>query len=416
MKVLVLGAGVIGVSTAYYLAKSGHEVTVLDRREGPGLETSFANGGQVVPSHAEPWAGPGTPALMLRWMFRADAPLLFRPRAEPQFWAWALRFLANCSAARARANTARNLRLGFYSLEALAALRAETGLDYDHAGGGSLHVFRDARAFDAAARHAGEMREMGCVQEAADRRRCLEIEPALAGARVEIAGGIFCPADEAGDTHKFTAGLAGIAAGLGVEFRYGANFLGFIRERGKIACAATDSGPLTADAYVLALASFSARPARRLGLKLPVYPVKGYSATLAVGRPEAAPRIGITDDAHRIVMVRLGDRLRIAGTAEIAGYDNRPNPVRLDAMLRAAAELYPEAGDYARAEPWSGLRPVTPDNVPVIGPTRYANLFVNTGHGVLGWTHACGSARVLADLISGHKPDIDLEGLTIDRF
>lgn len=416
MKVVVLGAGVIGVTSAYALARDGHEVVVVDRREGPGLETSFANGGQIVPSHAEPWAGPGTPRLMLRWLGRADAPLLFRLKADPAMWAWGLRFLGNCTAARCRANTARNLRLGIYSLEALAALRQETGIVYDRAGGGSLHVFRDARAFEAAAAHAEAMRAMGCPQEAVDRRRCLDIEPALAAAGDGLAGGIFCAADEIGDAYKFTVGLAAAAAGIGVTFRYGVTFLGFSREDDLLGPVLTDAGPLAADAYVLALASFSARPARRIGLRLPVYPIKGYSLTAPIVDPAAAPRIGISDDERRMVLVSLGGRLRAAGTAEIAGFDNRANPRRSGAILRAARELFPDACDYEKAEHWSGLRPMTPDSVPVIGRTRYANLFLNTGHGTLGWTHACGSARILADLIADRTPEIDLDGLTIERF
>ena len=416
MKVLVLGAGVIGVTAAYYLARDGHQVTVLERRDGSGLETSFANGGQVVPSHAEAWAGPDTPRLMLRWLGRADAPLLFRLKADPHMWRWGLRFLANCSAARFRRHTARNLRLGFHSLAALAALRDETGIEYDRAAGGSLHIFRDARSFDAAATHAETMRELGCPQEVVDRPRALEIEPALAASEDGIAGGIYCPVDEIGDAYKFTVGLERIAAGLGVEFRYGVGFLGFQRAGAAIGHAETDSGPMEADAFVLALGSFSATHARRLGLDLPVYPIKGYSVTIPITDPAAAPRIGLADDSRRLVLSPLGNRLRAAGTAEIAGFDNRPNPVRGGAILDAARAMFPGAGDYGKAEHWSGLRPTTPDNVPVLGRTRYANLYLNTGHGTLGWTHACGSGRIIADLIAGRDPGIDLDGLTIDRF
>lgn len=416
MKVLVLGAGVIGVTTAYYLAKDGHEVTVLDRQDGSGLETSFANGGQVVPSHAEAWAGPGAPRLMLRWLGRADAPLLFRLKADPHMWRWGLRFLANCTDARFRRHTARNLRLGFHSLEALAALRAETGIEYDQAAGGSLHIFRDARSFDGAAAHAETMRELGCPQEVVDRPRALEIEPALAASNEGVAGAIYCPKDEIGDAHKFTTELARIAAGLGVEFRYGVTFQGFRRAGAAVSHAESDSGPMEADAFVLALGSFSARPARRLGLDLPVYPIKGYSVTVPITDPAAAPRIGLADDSRRLVISPLGGKLRVAGTAEIAGFDNRPNPVRGGAILDAARAMFPGAADYGEAEHWSGLRPTTPDSVPILGGTRYANLYLNTGHGTLGWTHACGSGRVTADVIAGRDPDIDLDGLTIDRF
>ena len=416
MKVLVLGAGVVGVTAAYYLARAGHEVTVIERRPGPGLETSFANGGQVVPSHAEPWAGPGTPRDILRWLGRADAPLLFRLKADPRFWAWGLRFLRNCTAARARRNTEANLRLGLYSLAALRELRAETGLRYDEAAGGSLHLFRDAAAFEAAARHAEEMTALGCPQEAVDRRRCVEIEPALAPTSERLAGGIHCPVDEIGDAFKFTQGLARLAEGLGVRFRYGVTLKGLERAGGAVAAAVTDAGRLAADAYVLALGSYSAPAARRIGLRLPVYPVKGYSLTAPITEPRRAPAIGLSDAERRVVLVPLGTRLRVAGTAEIAGYDTRPDPARSAAVLAAAREILPQAADYARAEPWCGLRPVTPDGVPMLGRTRLANLFLDTGHGTLGWTHACGSGRVVADLVSGRAPGIDLTGLTLERF
>jgi D-amino-acid dehydrogenase len=260
------------------------------------------------------------------------------------------------------------------------------------------------------------MSELGCPQEAVDRSRCLEIEPALAASNEGIAGGIYCPADEIGDAHKFTTALAGIAADLGVDFRYGADFTGFRRTGTAISHAETDAGPMTADAFVLALGSFSARPARRIGLNLPVYPIKGYSVTVPITDPAAAPRIGLADDSRRLVLAPLGSRLRAAGTAETAGFDNRPNPVRGGAILDAARAMFPGAGDYSQAEHWSGLRPTTPDSVPILGRTRYANLYLNTGHGTLGWTHACGSGRVTADLISGRDPGIDLDGLTIDRF
>ena len=417
MRVLVLGAGVVGVSAAWFLARDGHAVTVLDRQPGVGMETSFANGGQVSASHAEPWANPATPRKALAWLGREDAPLVFRWRRwDPALWAWGLRFLANCTAARARVNTERTLRVALYSRQVLAGLRAETGLAYDQKSRGILHVYRDHREFGHACGEAEMMVRLGLAREVCDPARCLAIEPALAAVAGELAGGLFSPDDESGDAHKFTGGLARLAADGGVTFRLGLTILGLAREGDRITAVITDQGRVEADMYVLALGSFSPLLVRSLGLRLPIYPAKGYSATVKVGDAAGAPEVSITDDENKMVYSRLGDRLRVAGTAELAGWDVSPTPSRARALVERARRLFPHAGDYDAAEPWAGLRPVTPDSVPILGRTPIRNLILDTGHGTLGWTMACGSGRLVADLVAGRPTDIALDGLGLERF
>lgn len=412
-----MGAGVVGVATAWYLAKAGHAVTVVDRQPGPGLETSYANGGQISASHAEPWANPATPMKALRWLGREDAPLVFRwRRRDPALWLWGLRFLRNCTAARARINTERTLRLALYSRGQINALREETGIDYDQQCEGILHVYRDGTELAHARRAAEWMANFGLARRECTPADCVRIEPALAQVRGQLAGGLFSPDDQSGDAHKFTVGLAQLAAGLGVVFRHRVSILGLVAEAGRLTGVATDQGLLKAEAYVLALGSFSPLVARSIGLDLPIYPAKGYSATVPITDPAAAPTVSITDDENKLVFSRLGQRLRIAGTAELAGWDNSVVPARAKAVVRKGRDLFPGAGDYDRAELWAGLRPVTPDSVPIVGPTPFANLWLNTGHGTLGWTMSCGSGKVVADLIAGRPPDIEMAGLGLDRF
>lgn len=417
MHVLVLGAGVVGVAAAWYLAKAGHVVTVLDRQPGAGLETSYANGGQIAASHAEPWANPATPLKAVKWLGREDAPLVFRWRRwDPALWAWGLRFLANCTEGRARANTERTLRVALYSRAQLGLLRAETGIAYDQRCEGILHVYRDAAEFAQARRAAAVMARHGLDRRDCTPDDCVRIEPALADVRHELAGGLFSPDDESGDAHRFTTALAALAAGRGVAFRHGVSIRGLRAEAGRITGVETDQGVVAADAYVLALGSFSGPVARSVGLDLPVYPAKGYSATIAVTDPAAAPTVSITDDENKLVFSRLGERLRIAGTAELAGWDRTMTRGRAEVVVRKARALFPRAGDYATAELWAGLRPVTPDSVPILGRSPFANLFLDTGHGTLGWTMSCGSGRVIADLVSGRRPEIDMDGLGLERF
>jgi len=400
----VLGAGVIGVTSAWYLAKNGHEVTLVDRHSAPGEETSFANGGQISVSHAAPWANPHVPAKILRWLGREDAPLLFRPRADLRQWLWGLAFLRECTPARTHRNIRNLVALGLYSRASLQALRAETAIQYDQLARGILHFYTKTRELDAAAESARVMREHGCEIEMVSAARCVEIEPALANLR--LAGGSWSPTDESGDAHKFTQALTALALKRGVRFRT-ARIAGLEAQGGRIAGVRTESEVLRADAYLVCLGSYSPLLVRPLGIRLAVYPLKGYSLTLPVADPQKAYTVSLTDDEHKLVFSRLGERLRIAGTAELNGYNTELNDVRCRALLKRTLELFSEAGDASRARYWTGLRPATPSNVPYIGATRYPNLYLNTGHGTLGWTHACGSGRAIADIVSGRKPEID---------
>ncbi|MTJ84151.1 MAG: D-amino acid dehydrogenase [Telmatospirillum sp.] len=417
MKVVVLGAGVVGVTSAWYLARSGHDVTVIDRQPGAGLETSFANGGQISPCHAEPWANPSTPKMAMKWFGREDAPLLFRwQRWDPALWAWGVRFLMNCTAQRTKVNIDRCLRVALYSRACLQSLRTETGIDYDQKTLGILHVYRDPASFEHACDAAQVMTGLGLTREVRTAAEAVTLEPALSAVGDELAGAIFTPGDESGDAHLFTRHLADLAARKGVAFRFDTTILGLELDGDRLASVATDKGRVRGDAFVIAMGSWSPKLTRQVGLNLPVYPAKGYSATVAVTDPAKAPMRAITDDEHKLVYSRLGDRLRCAGTAELAGWDRTMDMRRARAVAETSSRLFPGAGDFENAELWCGLRPVTPDSTPIIGRTRFANLFLNTGHGTLGWTMSCGSGRVLADIVSNRPPDIDLTGLGIDRF
>ena len=412
MKVLVLGAGVIGTATAWYLAKAGHEVRVVERREGAGLETSFANGGQISVCHAEPWANPEAPAKILQWIWRDDAPLLFRMRMDPHQWTWGMRFLFECQPWRTRENIGQIVRLSLYSRAALQALRAETGIAYDALQRGILHYYMDRRIFDAAVESARLMRKYGLDREVKTPDEAVAIEPALAHARPRIVGATYTSTDESGDAHKFTAGLAHLAAEKGVQFLYGHDILGVRFAGGEVGGVVVKAGEapeetLKADAYVVALGAYSPLLTRPLGLDLPIYPAKGYSASVEIIDESLAPTVSLTDDEAKLVYSRLGNRLRIAGTAELSGYSTDLNPVRCEALTRRARDIFPGAANYGHATFWTGLRPSTPSNVPMIGPTKIPNLYLNTGHGTLGWTMACGSGMALADLLSGRRPEVD---------
>lgn len=407
MRVLVLGAGVIGTSTAWYLAQHGHEVTVIDRRDGPGLETSFANGGQISASHPEPWSGPDAPAKILKWIWRDDAPLLFRWRMDPHQWSWGLQFLFECLPSRMRRNMGDIARISLYSLASLKALRAETGIEYDHLSRGILHFFTEQAELDAAAASVPVLREYGIAREMKTVDEAVAIEPALAAARDRLVGATYMAGDESGDAHLFTRRLAELAAAKGCRFEYGRTIEAIDVAGGEVAGVRVAGTAMKADAYVVALGSYSPMMTRPIGIDLPVYPAKGYSATIPIRDASKAPTVSLTDEGAKIVLTRLGDRLRIAGTAELSGYSLELNPVRCEALTKRAALLFPQAGDYAHPTYWTGLRPSTPSNVPLIGRTRYPNLFLNTGHGTLGWTMGAGSGRALADIISNRKPDVD---------
>jgi D-amino-acid dehydrogenase len=410
MRVVVLGAGVVGVAAAWYLAEAGHEVTVIDRQPAAGLETSFANGGQISVSHAEPWANPAAPLKVLQWMGREDAPLLWRWRADPAQWAWGWRFLCECSGVRSRANIAAILRLALYSRNCLQALRRDTGIEYDHLERGILHIYSDPREFARAIPQAALMRDYGCERVVKGASECLAIEPALQHSAVRIVGGTYTASDESGDACLFAQRLAELCRQRGVVFHYASEISALDVRGGAVAGVHRGQGSVTdtdADAYVLALGSYSAPLLHRIGIKLPIYPAKGYSITIPLGTASVAPLVSITDDAHKVVFSRLGNRLRVAGTAEFTGFDTSINAIRCAAIERRALALFPQLQAVGPIEPWAGLRPATPGNVPIIGGMPVRNLFVASGHGTLGWTMACGSGRLLADLISGKPAEID---------
>jgi D-amino-acid dehydrogenase len=398
---------VIGTTAAWYLARAGHEVTVIERQGAAGLETSFANGGQISAGNAAPWANPEAPARIIEWLGREDAPLLFRFRADWHQWAWGMRFLVECLPSRARENTRHLVTLAVYSREKLDELRRETGIQYDQLQRGILHFYTDEAEFDrAASQKTGEMQ----VKTAEE---CIELEPALRHAADNIVGGTYFPADESGDAHLFTQGLARLAAAKGVRFLYGRSLKRLEAAGGRITSAVLADAhggddPVSADVYVVALGSYSAPALRPLGISIPVYPLKGYSITIPLEEGDEAPTLSITDESYKLVFSRLGARFRVAGTAELNGYDTSLNDDRCQAIVRRTFDLFPNAGHPERAEFWTGLRPATPSNLPIIGRSnRYSNLFLNTGHGTLGWTMACGSGRALADIVSGREPEPD---------
>lgn len=407
MRVAVLGAGVVGVASAWYLARAGHEVTVIDRQPGAGLETSFANGGQISVSHAEPWANPHVLPKALKWLGREDAPLLFRARWDPALFRWMLKFLAECTPGRTRQNMHSIVAMALYSRAQLVALRGETGIEYDQLARGILHFYTDACEFELATRAAAVMREFGCDRQTLTPDECARIEPALASARPLLVGGDYTASDESGDAHKFTRELARLAAAQGVDFRYGQTVDQIETAGGEVTAFQLGGERVVADAYLVAGGSWSPALLAPLGIRLPIYPAKGYSATLALSEASVAPTVSLTDDGHKIVFSRLGQRLRVAGTAEFNGFNTELNPVRCAALIRRATQIFPDLHTIGEPEFWCGLRPATPSNVPYIGRTRLSNLWVNAGHGTLGWTMACGSGAAIADLVSGRRPEPD---------
>jgi D-amino-acid dehydrogenase len=411
-KIIVLGAGVTGITTAWFLRQAGHDVTVIDRQSAAGMETSFANGGQVSVSHAEPWANPGAPLKVLKWLAKEDAPLLFRLRADWNQWMWALSFLRECTPARTRNNIRQMVNLGLYSRSALQQLRATTGLQYDQLTRGILHFYTSEAEYEDAQEPARIMREHGCELDMKTPDECVAIEPALAQCRSQLVGGSMTPSDESGDAHKFTQGLAALCEKAGVKFLYDTRILALRAEGDRLAAVqvADAAGVVRteqADGYVLCLGSFSSAWAKALGISLRIYPAKGYSVTLPVTVPDKSYQVSLTDDEYKLVFSRLGDRLRIAGTAELNGYSTDLNLRRCEAIVRRVKALFPQMTDGQGAQYWTGLRPATPSNVPYIGRSKLGNFFLNTGHGTLGWTHGCGSGRAIADIIAGKVPELD---------
>ena len=420
MKVIVLGAGLLGVTSAYFLRQQGHEVTVVDRQASAAAETSFANGGQISVSHAEPWANPGAPLKVLKWLGKEDAPLLFRLRADARQWRWGLQFLRECTPARTRHNIEQVVRLGTYSRDTLQQLRRDRAIAYDERTQGILHFYTSQQEFDAAEAPAAQMRELGCDRRVISADEAVKIEPALAHIRPQLAGATYTSEDESGDANRFARELVKRCEQDGVQFLMSHTVTALRTAGGEIDhVEATDSEGrfqrLRADAYVLAMGSLSPLLAKPLGIELPIYPAKGYSVTMPVKDASMAHQVSLTDDEFKLVFSRLGDRLRIAGTAELNGYDRDLNRVRCEAIVRRVEELFPGAGDTERAQFWTGLRPATPSNVPIIGRSKVGKLFLNTGHGTLGWTHACGSGKSIARIVAGLAPEVDFAFTGMER-
>ncbi|MDO9476469.1 MAG: D-amino acid dehydrogenase [Pseudohongiella sp.] len=416
MKVLVLGSGVIGITSAWYLANAGHEVTVIDRQPGPAQETSYANAGKISPGYSAPWAAPGVPVKAIQWMLAKHAPLAVRPTADLSQYRWMWQMLMQCNSNSYAVNKSRMMRLAEYSRDCLMDLRQQTGLDYEHRELGTLQVFRTQKQMDAAAKDIAVLKECGVPFEVLDRAACIAVEPGLANSANKIVGGLRLPRDETGDCHLFTTRLAQQCEALGVKFQYGIAMDELLSDGQRITGVRVGEKAITADRYVLALGSYSPHLLKPLGINLPVYPVKGYSMTATVSGASHAPVSTIMDETYKIAITRFNDRIRVGGMAELAGFDNRLRDRPLGTLRMVLDDLFPGAGDIKNATYWTGLRPMTPDGTPVVGATRLSNLYLNTGHGTLGWTMSCGSASLLADLISGRKTAINADGYGIDRY
>ena len=416
MKILILGSGVIGATLSYYLARAGHEVTVVDRQGGPALETSFANAGEVSPGYSAPWAGPGVPAKAVKWMLMHHSPLVIWPMLDWAMWRWGLAMLRNCTEARYKVNKARMVRLAEYSRDCLVKLREETGIAYDERSQGTLQLFRTQKQLDGTGKDIEILQQYKVPYQLLDREGYLRYEPALALVKEKFVGALRLPGDETGDCFIFTNRIAKMAEALGVKFRWGVNVQSLRREGNRITGVQTDTGVIEADRYVVAMGSYSPLLLRPLGIRLPVYPVKGYSITLPIDDAAHAPESTIMDETHKVAVTRLGDRIRVGGTAELAGYSLKLREPRRETLNHVVTDLFPRAGDVAKASFWCGLRPMTPDGTPVIGPTELEGLWLSTGHGTLGWTMAAGSGQLLADWIGGKQPAIDTGGLSLRRY
>ncbi|MGQ3676442.1 D-amino acid dehydrogenase [Xanthobacter sp. TB0139] len=417
MRVLVLGSGVVGVASAYFLLRAGHEVTVLDRQPASGMETSFANAGQLSYGYSSPWAAPGIPLKAMRWLLMHHSPLVVRPGLDTRMYVWMAQMLANCTHGAYRRNKARMVALAEYSRDMLAEVRTQTSIEYDGRSRGTLQLFRTQKQLDHVGDDTEVLKAHQVAYEVLDQAGCIAREPALKEVREKIVGGLFLPEDETGDAHLFTQRLSAITIAMGATYRFGETVQHLSHEDGRITGAALASGEVVkADAYVVCLGSYSPALLQLLGMDLPIFPVKGYSLTLPITNPDAAPQSTVMDETYKIAITRLGSRIRVGGTAEVAGFDLTLHEARRATLAHSVCDLFPGGGDIDKATFWTGLRPMTPDGPPIIGPTPYANLFTNTGHGTLGWTMACGSGRVLADIVSGKTPDIDASALAISRY
>lgn len=416
MKVIVLGAGIIGVTTAYFLARQGAEVVVLDRQRAPGMETSFANAGELSYGMTSPWAAPGIPLKAIKWLFMRHRPLFIWPLMSPTMWIWCSKMLMNCNEKSYALNKGRMVRVSNYSRDSLTELMAELPINFDQRELGTLQLFRTQKQVDGSKADQDVLAEFDSPFEMLDRDSCIAVEPGLAHVSEKFVGGLRLLSDRTGDCRMFTQALADKAAEMGVSFHYNVTIDGLAMEQGRIVGVDSSEGRQTADKYVCAMGPYAPILLKQVGIRLPIYPIKGYSITMPITDADAAPRSTIMDETHKVAITRLGDRIRVAGQAEIIGYNKNLGSHATDSVRHVVNDLFPKGGDLAKAEGWTGLRPMTPDGTPVIGPTRYDNLFLNTGHGTLGWTMSCGSARVVADLVMGRTPEIDMDGLTAARY
>ena len=414
MKIIVLGAGVIGVTTAYELAQDGHEVVVIDRQDKPAMETSFSNAGMASPGHAYTWASPRAPKILWQSLFRDDVALRLRLRPDPRMWAWCWRFLKECNAERAAINTAHKVRLCLYSLERFAELARRLPIDYDRTMKGAIYIYRDRDHYERGVGATSVLTDNGVTLRAVSTDEAVEIEPALAPDRANIAGALYCPTDESGDCHAFTNRLAEhCATHLGVQFKWSTDIERLQAEGDRITGVVTRDATLTADAYVLALGSYSPLLSRPIGIDMPIYPVKGYALTVPIEGHEGAPTLCGVDEKYLIAWSRLGNRLRVTAMADFSGFDRSHSERDFRHMLNTIQQLFPGAAAYDKASRWAGLRPMTPKGTPILGASPKRNLFINSGQGHIGWTMSMGSARVVADVVAGRAPAIDLEGLTL---
>ncbi|MCU4349036.1 D-amino acid dehydrogenase [Acinetobacter lactucae] len=415
MRVIVLGSGVIGVASAYYLAQQGAEVTVLDRQAGPAEETSFGNAGQISPGYSTPWAAPGIPFKAVKWMFQHHAPLAINLDGSMWQLQWMAQMLKNCNPQSYAVNKERMMRVAEYSRDCLRELRKDTGINYENRAKGTLQLFRKEAQMEAVQRDISVLQECGVSYELLNGNELGRVEPALANAQDKLVGGLHLPNDETGDCYLFTNALAQIAKELGVNFQFNQNVEKLIVEGDEIKGVQVNGKVLTADRYVLAFGSYSRDFLKPLDLQLPVYPVKGYSLTIPIVDSAFAPQSTVLDETYKIAITRFDQRIRVGGMAELSGFNLGLNEDRRATLQMVTQDLFP-GGDMAQASFWTGLRPMTPDSTPIIGATRFKNLFLNTGHGTLGWTMACGSGKLISDIVLNHKTDISTDGLSIQRY
>ena len=416
MNIIVLGSGVVGVTSAYYLARHGHNVTVIDRQALPALETSFANAGQISPGYSAPWAAPGIPLKAMKWLLQQHAPLKVQPLIDPKMWKWMLQMLSNCTTNKYAVNKERMMRLAEYSRDCLIELRSDAGIHYENQSKGTLQLFRTQKQVESASKDIEVLERCGVPYEALDTAGCIAAEPALARVSEKIAGGLRLPGDETGDCFVFTQSLAELTKSMGVTYQMNTHVLEIQSDGDKITGIKTSAGTKTADAYVVALGSYTTPLLSKVNVRLPIFPVKGYSLTVPITNRDAAPVSTVMDETYKVAMTRFDDRIRVGGIAELAAFNDELLDQRRATISMVVNDIFPDAGDVSQASFWTGLRAMTPDGTPVVGATRYPNLFTNSGHGTLGWTMSCGSGQLLADIITGAPTGIDPTGLDVSRY